>query len=117
FEFQKKLWEEKDLYIGQLEYMNRRITEAVDRILAESKTPPIIIIQSDHGPNLQRGLSKKAQKSVRFKNFAAYYLPNAPKGFMTDVKSPVNQFRYIFNHYFQAGLEILPDRHYYSEYG
>ena len=56
--FFKDGWEEqqnasseaaKKAYIEQLLYMNKRIEEVVDNILARSKVPPIILIQGDHG--------------------------------------------------------------------
>jgi hypothetical protein len=31
--------------------------------------------------------------------------------------SPVNLFRRLFNHYFDAGLELVPDRHFVSSFG
>ncbi len=37
-------------YRQQMQYINTLMLETVDAILATSKTPPIIIIQGDHGP-------------------------------------------------------------------
>ncbi len=39
-------------YRDQAAYITRRIQETIDRILAESPEPPIIIVQSDHGSEL-----------------------------------------------------------------
>ncbi|MBF8293453.1 MAG: NADH-ubiquinone oxidoreductase chain 6, partial [Steroidobacteraceae bacterium] len=116
FEFQKKLWEQREPYRDQLIYMNDRITAVVDRLLAESGRPPIIILQSDHGPNLRTGLPLPEQRRIRMSNFAAFHLPGAPTGLMPDDETPVNQFRRIFNHYFSAGLPLLPDRYFASTY-
>ena len=43
-------WKRTDLYIDQLVYVNNRIGETVDEILARSPREPIIMIQGDHGP-------------------------------------------------------------------
>jgi hypothetical protein len=117
FEFQKKLWEDKHGYANQLLYVNQRVLATIDRILSESQRPPIIVLQSDHGPNLRDNLSLQQQKAVRFANLAAFHLPGAPAGLIPANVTPVNQFRHIFNHYFQSDFDILPVRRYYSEYG
>ena len=117
FDFQARLWEDKHGYLEQLMYSNRTLLELIDRIRAESERPPVIIVQSDHGPNLVGGLSAEQIRDVRFANFAAYLLPDAPKDVMPRDCAPVNQFRYLFNHYFDARLPILPQRNFYSGYG
>ena len=40
------------LYIGELQYINTLVIEAIDRIINESDVPPIIVVQSDHGSRL-----------------------------------------------------------------
>ena len=116
FQFQKRLWEQRQPYRDQLIYMNGRITTVIDRLVAESARPPIIILQSDHGPNLLTGLPLPEQRRIRMANLAAFYLPGAPGKLMPDDETPVNQFRRIFNQYFNAGLPLLPDRYFASTY-
>lgn len=116
FDFQARLWEDKHGYLEQIQYTNRSLTELVDRLIAESERPPVIIIQSDHGPNIVGGMSGQQARAVRFANFAAYLLPGAPRDVMPRDCAPVNQFRYIFNHYFKADLPILPQRNFFSTY-
>ena len=117
FDFQARLWEDKKAYVEQLRYVNQNLLAVIDRIKAESKQPPIIIVQSDHGPNLVGGLSGDEAKRIRFANFAAYLLPGAEPGTIPKDCAPVNQFRFVFNHYFDAGLPILPNRNFYSSFG
>lgn len=117
FEFQKRLWEDRDSYRSQLEFANKKVLEAIDGILATSKTPPIVVIESDHGPGLAGGLSEGDHLALRFANLGAYYLPGAPEGLMPAYGTAVNQFRRILSHYFGAGLAPLPDRHFVSSYG
>lgn len=116
FDFQARLWEQKSGYIDQLIYMNRRITQVVDDILASSTRPPIILIQSDHGPNITEGLDEQERINVRLANLRAVYLPGAPPGLIPSDASMVNQFRFILNHYFGQKMEILPDAHFFSPY-
>lgn len=116
FEFQKRLWEEKESYIEQLLFVNKQILAAIDRILETSPRPPIIVVQSDHGPNLTKGLTEEERFRVRLANFAAYHLPGAPPGLIPGDTSPVNQFRILFSHYFGAQLPPLAERHYTSTY-
>lgn len=116
FEFQKILWEKKPSYVSQMEFVNRRLLEALDAIRRESAQPPIIVVQSDHGPNLNQGLTQEERLQVRLANFAAYSLPDAPPGLMPLNGSPVNQFPRLFNHYFNAGLPVQPERYFWSEF-
>jgi hypothetical protein len=114
FEFQKRLWEDRSQYIDQLVFINQKVLESVERILAESPQPPIILIHSDHGPNLHNQLNWDEKFVIRFGNFSALHLPQAPAGLMPETGSLVNQMRRVFNHYFEAGLPILPDQHFHS---
>ncbi len=64
--------------------MNGRIMAVIDRLIAESARPPIIILQSDHGPNLRTGLPPPEQRRIRMSNLAAFHLPGAPATLMPD---------------------------------
>ncbi len=114
FEFQKQLWEDRDSYRDQLQFVNGKIIETVDALLAQPGPRPIIVIESDHGPGLAKGLNEVGHYAIRFANFGAYYLPGAPAGLMPSTGSAVNQFRRILSHYFDADLPPLPDRHFAS---
>lgn len=116
FDFQKRLWEQRSAYREQLEYLNGLVLRTIDAIVAESASPPVIVLQSDHGPNLRDGLEFGEQLRIRFANFAAHLLPGAPRGLVPPDGSPVNQFPRIFNHYFRANLPILPERYFYSPF-
>jgi hypothetical protein len=99
---------ERQAYAAQVNYINTRTLAAVKQILANSKTPPIIVIQGDHG-------AFHVSPQDRMKNLNAYYFPNGGSDQVYDSISPVNTFRVIFNRYFGANLPLLPDRHYYSD--
>lgn len=93
-------------YINQLQFVNTKMLEMIDTILAESKTPPIIILQGDHGPWLQ-------PDPQRFFILNAYYLPEHKTELYPTI-SPVNSFRLVFNDYFGGNYDMLKDRTYFS---
>jgi hypothetical protein len=93
-------------YLNQLPYLNTRMLEAIDTIMANSETPPIIIIQGDHGPWLQ-------PKDKRMWNFTAVYMPGHNDSLYPTI-TPVNLFRLVFNNYFGGKYVILEDKSYYS---
>lgn len=93
-------------YQNQLTFLNKKMLEALDTLLAESETPPIIIIQGDHGPWLQ-------PQAKRFWILNAYHLPGQNDELYPTI-SPVNTFRLVFNSYFGGRYDILPDSSYFS---
>jgi hypothetical protein len=106
-------------YADQMQFINRKVLAAVDAILANSETPPIIIIQGDHGPGvfIEYGSVEETCLYERFSILNAYYLPGMDDVEISPDISPVNTFRIIFNFYFSEDLEILPDRQYFSKKG
>jgi hypothetical protein len=109
--------DQKINYIHQLEATNTLILETVDSILSKSEVEPIIVLVADEGPYLtseQKQLDRKEKIQVRTRILCASYLPNS-----SDIKphaqtlTPVNVFRLILSKYFNADLELLPNRTYY----
>ena len=101
-------------YIEQLQYITFRLENTIDAILEKSKTPPIIIVISDHGSRLYSDFSSsnKTCVSEAFSNFMALYLPGIdPTTVPLDISS-VNVFRLVFNNYYGTDLNIL-ENHYY----
>jgi hypothetical protein len=103
-------------YIEQLEFINREMLETIDGILANSESPPIIIIQGDHGPGTRTDYDSWQNSCLyeRYSILNAYYLPGVNKTSVPVDLSPVNSFRFIFNTYFNGDLELLPNRQYFS---
>ncbi|GAB4545971.1 MAG: hypothetical protein Fur002_20620 [Anaerolineales bacterium] len=108
-------WNEKKLYtyplyqqgyLNQLQYLNQNVLNAVDEILAKSKTPPVIVIQGDHGAWMQ-------SKDRHLWILNAYYLPDHQDALYKTI-SPVNTFRLIFDLYFGGRYGLLDDVSYYS---
>ncbi|MBV6392646.1 MAG: hypothetical protein KPEEDBHJ_01869 [Anaerolineales bacterium] len=106
----------KQGYIGQVEYLNKRILSAVDDILRKSKGAPVIIIQGDHGPGLllMSGDRPDACLWERASILNAYYLPDGYDDLLYPAISPVNSFRTVFNAFFETSFDLLSDKTYYS---
>ncbi len=98
--------QEKARYRDQITFTNLRIENVIREILEVSETPPVIIVQSDHGSALGR----------RFRILNAYYLPNGGDQPLFNTISPVNSFRVVFNSYLSGDYEILDDISYDSAY-
>ena len=47
----------------------------------------------------------------------AYFLPGNGKQLLYESITPVNSFRIVFNHYFDADYELLEDKSYYGWLG
>jgi hypothetical protein len=105
-------------YRQQMQYINTLVLETVDAILAKSKTPPIIIIQGDHGPGayLHWSSLEKTFPAERFSILNAYYFPDQDYSLLYPSISPINSFRVLLNKYFGGQFDLLPDRHYYSQW-
>jgi hypothetical protein len=96
-------------YRDQLIYINKRVLPVLQQIIANSETPPIIILQADHG-----GVRTNLQDRMRILN--AYYLPDGGEKILYPSISPVNTFRLILNHYFGTDYPQLDDTAYHSGY-
>lgn len=118
-------------YTDQVGFVNAMTERLVDRILATSKTPPIIIIQGDHGayePEFYTRWWTSEAKSLSNDEIAeghrprvsilnAYYFPgNARKALYPSI-SPVNTFRVLLNEYFGYHLKLLGDVSYIPKRG
>lgn len=109
--------EYRQRYIGQIEYINSQLRFVIETILDKSTTPPIIILQADHGPGLSV-ISHSSESSclkARFSAFGAYYLAGMERKDLPQDLTPVNLFRIIFNEYFGANLELLENHQFYTK--
>jgi hypothetical protein len=110
-------------FVEMVQYANERILAFVDILQAgPEETHPVIILQADEGQyplELSQASSpgrwdEATPDELREKYgiLNAYYLPGIDDAGLYPSISPVNSFRVVFNHYFNAGLERLPDRSY-----
>jgi len=103
-------------YRAQLEYLNRKVEAALDRLLARAGPDAIVILMSDHGPGSRLNWDdpKRTFMKERFANLCALRLPHGGQARLWPEMSAVNIFRVILSHYFGADLPPLPDDCYYS---
>ncbi len=119
-EERKKIKEEVK-YINHLICINSKLEKTVSEILANSKKPPIILIQSDEGapflaeelsPHDAWGTATDSFLKEKFFVFSAYYLPGVDPKKLYPTITPVNSFRLVFNEYLGTDFSQVPDRSY-----
>lgn len=93
-------------YANASKFISDQIAEKIKVILAESETPPVIILQGDHGPWTNN-------EQWRLSILNAYYLPGY-EGELYPTITPVNTFRLVFNTYFNTDYPLLEDQSYIS---
>lgn len=114
--------EEKEDYLNQLIFVNKKVKILIDEILSKSNIQPIVILQADHGSGSfysdPESVNHPTESNLneRMRIFNAYYLPTDRFNFLYDSITPVNSFRLILNYYFHANYQLLKDQSYYSTY-
>lgn len=103
-EYRDVEWKDQEGYAPEIRYLNGRVLEVIRQILAKSATPPVIILQGDHGWGADS----------RMKILNAYYLPDGQSKRIYPSITPVNSFRVIFDAYFGGSYNLLPDISYFS---
>jgi len=117
-EYEGDLDEYRTGYASQVQFVNRRLEETIDALLANSETPPVIILQSDHGPGSRLDWSSPGKTCLweRTAILNAYYLPGSGSDQLYPSISPVNSFRVILNAVFGTDLPLLPDNTYFTSH-
>lgn len=98
-------------FVDQTIFIEDEIVDVIQEILEGSATPPIIILQGDHG--LPIG---DVSPGERMAILNAYYLPHNAEEQLYPEISPVNTFRVILGSVFGADLQLLTDEAYFSRY-
>jgi len=110
--------EYRDGYVGQVQYIDNEALHAVDAILAHARTPPIIVIQGDHGSKMGLDQESVARTDLHecFGILNAYHVPDAVRSKLYPTITPVNSFRVILDGLFGDQFPLLPDRSAYSSW-
>ncbi|MGD8822734.1 MAG: sulfatase-like hydrolase/transferase [Anaerolineales bacterium] len=105
-------------YLGQVSFVSWRIEEVIDTILDNSTRPVVIILQADHGPAIQyRMINDKVRNyHERTAILNAIYAPPACQQQLYQGLTPVNTFRILLDCLFGENYDVLPDRHFFSNY-
>lgn len=108
---QSENWSDKSIYLGQFQYVSKRTLTLLERIFQNSPEPPVIILQSDHGPRfLKNGrIQYKPFYEVDF-TLNAWYMPEGHPIDLPVRLETVNTYRRLFNHLFETKLPLLPKR-------
>ena len=95
-------------FVAQIQFSNKQLLESIDAILANSKTPPIIIIQGDEGfqSNAQT-FGEETMQDIRLKGLSAFYIPGKDVSGLPQNLNNVNTFRYLFDLCFGTHLGML----------
>ncbi len=100
----------KKYYLDQYIFISAKIKHLAEVLIKKSPSPPVIVVQSDHGPRgfgpgggyYQLEVGNEWQRI-----FNAYYLPGKNHRGLYPSISPVNTFRLIFNHYLGTAYPLL----------
>jgi hypothetical protein len=105
-----------DGYRNQLTYITEATKIAIEGILENSSTQPVIIIQGDHGPRSsdEPEILDGANLAEMMAILNAYLLPGIDPNMLYPGITPVNTFRLLFNGYLGTNFPLLGDRSYYS---
>jgi hypothetical protein len=107
----------RENFIDQTRFVNSRMREILPAILQNSATPPVIVLQSDHGPSIGDWVRDRADPSIRerFSVLNAIHLPGGSAQLYPSM-SLVNTFRVVLNHCFATHLPLLEDRSYWVDF-
>lgn len=116
-------FQDRGNYVRQLRFTSDRALDTIQKILTRSQTPPIIILQSDHGPASILGHPKKwtsppdpAGVKERMSILYAVYGPdNLTNSIPPDI-TPINTFPILFNTQFNQNYDLFENKNYFSDY-
>ncbi|MBP6686416.1 MAG: sulfatase-like hydrolase/transferase [Lacibacter sp.] len=107
--YNKEMISNKTRFAGYIQYSNKQLLRIINSIKNKTNGKAIIVLQSDHG--LSNITSNK--KSNAFRNYSAFYFPDADYSKLYDSMSNVNSFRIILNKYMNQSLPLLHDESFY----
>ena len=117
---QEKNIPERQGYLDDLKYINKKTIECIDQILEnyKNKLQPIILIQSDHGWELKHWKPRfdDRYKQCRGNIINLSYLPGLENKKNIQELTPVNTFRFIFNEYFNTDFKYLKNKIYHVNF-
>jgi hypothetical protein len=91
---------EAEGYINNVKFLNSRMPGIFSEIIKNSKVPPVIILQGDHGYVIPER---------RYNNLMAFYFPNGGNEALYPTITPVNTFRLVSNLYFGTDMPLRND--------
>lgn len=109
-------WKEPDGYIDQLRFLNARLLEAIDAIVAHARVPPLILLVSDHGSCFRGRVGADDEKLVAERTgiLLAVAAPPAQRALFYDSITPVNAVRLLAGSAFGRPQPPVDDRVYWN---
>ena len=106
----------REKYKNQAIYISKLAKETIKNIIAGSDTPPIIIVQGDHGPGsmLDWDSAENTNVKERMSILNAYYVPDQTKKMLYPSITPVNSFRIIFDSVYGTNFGTIEDKSYFA---
>jgi hypothetical protein len=108
-------------YVNQLQCLNHLLLGTVTALLKQSPTPPVILLQGDHGTSTlnfswarNAAAVSPAQARERFGAFGAYYLPAGGSRLVSDSVTLVNLLQKVLAYYLGADVQPSGDELYMS---
>lgn len=107
----------REYYPRQVAGINRLLTQMLDRLIPELTRPTIILIQGDHGSELDYILRDPTIHTMkeRYSTLNAIRFVGAPPDSFENDASLVNTYRIILNRYFGESLPLLEKRFFLHE--
>jgi hypothetical protein len=102
-------------YPQQAAFITASLEDTIDELLSKSDTPPVIIVQGDHGSGMLLDILSASNSCLRERTsiLNAYYLPGYDQKDLYNSITPVNSFRVVLNDYFNTNLPLLEDKIYF----
>ena len=94
-----------DGYAAQVAWVDRQVVETIDQIVANSVSPPVIVVFGDHGSWIG---SDGGDFRLRFLPLFAARMPNGSDPFPDDIQL-VNLFPILFNELFGDDVPLVAD--------
>ena len=96
-------------YPKNVSFINNQLPPILTKIIHDSKIPPVIVLQGDHGAHLS-----PTRPEIRLSILNAYYVKDEAKKLLYPAITPVNSFRVILDSYFGTKLGTLEDRSFFA---
>ena len=103
-----------DQYKIDLPCLNKQVINAIDYILENDESDPIILIQSDHGISHEMKGVNNDNKLIRLKNLMTFKLPKKCRKYYYDKISPVNNMHLVFSCLTEKKPRYIEDKFFYT---